>query len=135
MLDLLKLLKLDNIFNSLVGYIETKIEYYKIQFKEEIARALAILIFIFLLSLMMVLFLIFFSFYIVAILNHLLSSQFLGFVIVAGFYLILAMLIYTFREELIYEMVYRVFFNKPENEKEPDEQKEKINGTGNEDQM
>ena len=110
MFNLLKLLKLDNIFDSLTGYLETKIEYYKIQFKEELAKALAILIFIFLMSVVMLLFLIFLSFFAVAFLNHMLQSQYLGFLIMAFIYLILGLFIYVYRENLIFGRVFREFF-------------------------
>lgn len=118
MLDILKLLKLDNLFENLTAYIETKIEYYKIQFKEEVARALSILIFIYLLSLIAVIFLIFISFFIVVMLNHLFSSQYLGFLIVAGFYLLAGILMYVNREKLIYSKVFEEFFNRNKNNEE-----------------
>jgi hypothetical protein len=118
MFNILKLLKLDSILDSLTGYIETKIEYYKIQFKEEIARALSLLIFVLLLSIVMLLFLIFLSFFAVALLNHLFGSQYLGFLIMAFIYLILGLIIYVFRDNLIFGKVYREFFkdNSPKNE-------------------
>ena len=112
MFNILKLLKLDNIFDSLTGYIETKIEFYKIQFKEELARALAILIFIFLISLVLLLFLIFLSFFAVAFLNHVLQSQYLGFLIMAFIYLILGLFIYVYRENLIFGRVVKEIFRE-----------------------
>lgn len=117
MLELLKILKLDNIFNSLTGYVETKIDYYKIQFKEEVSRALGLLIFIYLFSLILVLFLIFFSFFAVAVINHLMESQYMGFLIVAGIYLILAAFLYAYREKLILSKVMKEIFKETEKDK------------------
>ena len=118
MFDILKLLKLDNLFENLVGYIETKVDYYKIQFKEELARALAILIFIYCISLVLVLFLIFISFGAVVLINHLLSSQYLGFVIIACIYLVLAVIMYLYRDKFFFNKVFEAFFNKEEDNKE-----------------
>ena len=112
MFNILKLLKLDTIFDSLTGYIETKVEYYKIQFKEELARALAILIFVFMISMVLLLFLIFLSFFAVAFLNHVLQSQYLGFLIMAFIYLIVGLFIYVYRENLIFGKVFKEFFKE-----------------------
>ena len=118
MFNILKLLKLDNILDSLTKYIETKVEFYKIQFKEELAKALGILIFIFLMSIVMLLFLIFLSFFAVAFLNHILQSQYLGFLIMAFIYLILGLFIYVYRDNLIFKKVFKEFFRDNTNNEE-----------------
>ncbi len=110
MFNILKLLKLDNILDSLTRYIETKVEYYKIQFKEELARTLSILIFVFLISMVLLLFLIFLSFFAVVFLNHVLQSQYLGFLIMSFVYLILGLFIYVYRESLIFGRVFKELF-------------------------
>jgi uncharacterized membrane protein YqjE len=115
MFDLFKLFKIDNIFNSLTGFIETKIEYYKLQFREEVARTFAMLIFAFFMSMIMLLFLIFLSFFLVAFLNSAFSSQYLGFLIIAVFYLLLGIILFVFREKLIFEKIHREFFKKDKN--------------------
>ena len=115
MFDLFKLFKLDNIFNSLTGFIETKIEYYKIQFKEEVARAFAMLIFMFILSMLALLFFIFLSFFLVVIINSAFSSQYLGFLIMAIIYLLLGSILFIFRKKLVFNNVYREFFKNDKN--------------------
>ena len=120
MFDLLKLLRLENIFDNLVGFIETKIEFYKVQFKEEIAKALGMLIFLFFLSQLILLFLIFISFFLVAYINYLLSSQNLGFLIIAIIYMILGLLLFLFREKLIFRMILKEFFNNDKKVKVPE---------------
>jgi uncharacterized membrane protein YqjE len=119
MFDLLKLLKLDNIFDNLVGFIETKIELYKIQFKEEVARALGVMILLIILLQVAMLFLIFISFFFVAILNSFISNQNAGFLIVSSVYLVLGVALYLFREKLIFNYILKEFFKEAKKSKTP----------------
>ena len=65
---------------------------------------------VFVLTVVLLLFLIFLSFFAVAFLNHMLQSQYLGFLIMAFIYLILGLFIYVYRENLIFGRVFREFF-------------------------
>ena len=109
MFDLLKILKLDSLFNNLIGFIETKIEFYKLQLKEEAARTLALLLFLYFISLAGLLFLIFLSFFFVALLNHFFESQYLGFLIMALFYLVSGIILYIFRKEIFLKRTFSHF--------------------------
>lgn len=99
---------LSGLLDSLSGYIETRIGLVKIEFKEELAKTVAKLIIILILSLLFLLFIAFVSLTAGAWLNTIIDSQFLGYAIIAGFYLILFLLIFIFRNNLgVAEMVYK----------------------------
>jgi hypothetical protein len=115
MFDLFKLFKLDNLLNSLTGFIEAKIEYHKLQVKKEVVHLLARLVLLFLLTMLALPFFIFISFFLAIVLNNALSSQFLGFLFVAVMYLSLGIILFIFREKLIFNRVYREFFKNDKN--------------------
>ena len=113
---LIKLLKLDKILDNLVGYVETRLELYKIQFKEEIAKAIGILVLIMISVAVFGLMVVFLSLAAANHLNTLLNSKFIGFLIIAVVYLILGVLIVKYREKLIFDWTYRFFFTEEEEE-------------------
>ncbi len=92
------------IIKTLVDYLETKLEIYKLQLKEEVARALTAIVLMILYSMIGLLFILFLSLFISQALNGVLESQYLGYLIVAGFYLILGITVYKLRKK-IYEGV------------------------------
>ena len=106
--------RIKDIINALIGFIETKIELYKIQFKEEIAKALSILIMAFLVSLIGLLFILFLSHFLSIILNEALGSHYLGYLIVTVLYLIVGILIYFKRKKILDFMINLMF---PEEER------------------
>jgi len=57
--NFLDIFRVKNIVNALIGFIETKVELYKIQFKEEIAKALSTLALVFVFSMVGMLFILF----------------------------------------------------------------------------
>jgi hypothetical protein len=54
----------------------------------------------------------------VVILNHILDSQYLGFLIMAFCYLLAAFVLYRYREKLIFNRVYKVFLKNEEEVKD-----------------
>lgn len=86
---LLKFLNVDPIINDLVAIVEAKVELLKIELKEEAAKAVTKIISLVVLAVLVFLIVIFFSITIAALLNQVMDSQFGGYAIVTGFYLLL----------------------------------------------
>jgi len=114
--------RVKNIINALIGFIETKVELYKIQFKEEIAKALSVLVMFFLLSMIGLLFVLFLSHFISILLNDLLDSQYFGYLIVTVLYLFIGIAVYYNRSKIKVFMTNMMF---PEEETENDDEDEK----------
>ena len=96
---LLKLLKLEGLVNTFSEYIETRIELLKFEVKEDVARLMA--------RIFLALFLTFsFAFFIILLsvgVAYYLSKfvgMFGGFMIMAGFYLVISLLLLFFRKEI-----------------------------------
>lgn len=96
---LLKFFKLDGLVNNLTGYIETRIELMKYEVKEDMARAIAKVSILLLLAVFFVFFLLFASAAVAHKIGESLGS-FMGYGIVASFYLILLLLIVILREPI-----------------------------------
>ncbi|SKC76847.1 phage holin family protein [Ohtaekwangia koreensis] len=104
--SVLKFLKLDSLVQNLTGYVETKVELMKLEIKEDLAKGLSRVAVFIVLAFTFVLFIVFFS---VAVAFKLGESMgtFGGFAVVAGFYLLLAIVTFLSRENI---------FNKLEKE-------------------
>jgi len=94
------LFKVKNLFDSLMGYIDTKVELYKIQFKEEAAKVLVIAVFAIIFSMIGLLLILFLSLFVSEVLNSLFDSRYLGYLIICIFYLLLAVLVYLLRDKI-----------------------------------
>ena len=94
------LFKVKNLFDSLMGYIDTKVELYKIQFKEEAAKVLVIAVFAIIFSMIGLLLILFLSLFASEVLNSLFDSRYLGYLIICIFYLLLAVLVYLLRDRI-----------------------------------
>lgn len=96
---ILKFLKLDTLIDHLTGFVETRIALMKVEIQEEIARvlskAMVFLVVVAVLTLFVLLFSIAVSY---EIAKHV--GMFGGFAIVAGFYLLLGLLVIVFRSEI-----------------------------------
>ncbi|MFC2124394.1 phage holin family protein [Bacteroidota bacterium] len=112
----MKFLKLDKILDNLTGYVETKLELYRIQFKEEVAKAIGVLVLVMVMIAVFGLMIVFLSLAIANHLNTILDSNFIGFLIIAIVYLIFGVLIIKYREKLIFNWTYRLFFTEEEEE-------------------
>jgi hypothetical protein len=93
-------LKIDGLIESIKRYVETRIELLKIEIQEDVAKAIAYGLIFLLIGTGMVLFIFFISLSIAMLLSEYIGF-FGGFAIVAGFYLLLALIIFLFREKLI----------------------------------
>src|SRR6185436_7490325 len=81
-----KLLRLDNLMDNLSGYVETRLELYKLEIREDVAKVLSkALVYSFIMILGM-LFLVFFSIGLAHFLNVFFGGSFVGYWIVAGIY-------------------------------------------------
>ena len=83
------LFNMDRMIDHLVEFVETRLEILKLDFKEESVRVIAKLITGAVIVLFSTLFFIFFSVMIAIILNEALDSSFLGFAILAAFFLLI----------------------------------------------
>jgi uncharacterized membrane protein YqjE len=115
----LDIFRIKNIVNALIGFIETKVELYKIQFKEEIAKALSILVLVIIFSMVGMLFILFLSHFISRLLNDLFDSQYIGFLIVTGFYLVSGIVVYLFRVRIA-DSITNMMFQEEDTEKDED---------------
>ena len=94
--SILKFLKLDSLIENLTGYVESRIELTKMEIREEIAKGLSKVVLFMLMGAVFTLFIILIS---VAV-AHLIAKSvgaFGGFAIVAGFYLLLGLLLFAFK--------------------------------------
>jgi uncharacterized membrane protein YqjE len=95
-----KLLRLDNLMDNLSGYVETRLELYKLEIGEDIAKVLSkVLIYAFIAVLGM-LFLVFFSVGLAHFLNVFFAGAFVGYWIVAGIYGLALLIFMIFRKSI-----------------------------------
>ena len=97
--DILKILKLDRLFDSFSKYLEDRIALLKIELKEEFAQAVAKLSLALASFIVFTIFLIFLSITIAQLLNAVWGSSFLGYVVVTSFYLLLFIILYVIRSK------------------------------------
>lgn len=98
--EIFRLLGLDTLIRSVSGYIEARVELIKMEIREEITRHLSRLI-VTLTGLLLALSALgFLSITLALVLNETLESPYLGFLIVGGSYLLIALLIFAFRDSI-----------------------------------
>lgn len=114
--------RIKNLINALVGFIETKIELYKIQFKEEIAKALSVMVIIFLIAMIGMLFLLFLSHFLAQLLNDLLENNYLGYLIITFIYLLIGVLVYMRRKRISNAIINLMFPEEDSDNHTEDEQ-------------
>lgn len=95
-----KLLKIDGLIESIKKYVETRIELLKIEIQEDVAKAIAYGLIFLLIGAGLMLFIFFISLSVAMLLSEYVGF-FGGFAIVAGFYLLLSLIIYLVRKKLI----------------------------------
>ncbi|MFN5168242.1 MAG: phage holin family protein [Cyclobacteriaceae bacterium] len=98
--SIFKFLRLDNLIRHLTGYVETRLDLFKLEIKEEVARAIAhlvILVFLILFGLMLLLFL---SIGVAQWLNAYLNQTATGYFIVGGVYFILFLVFIIFKKPI-----------------------------------
>ncbi|RAW03379.1 phage holin family protein [Pseudochryseolinea flava] len=94
-----KFLRLDGIMSNLTGYIEARIELMKVEIKEDVAKALSKAVVFAALAFVFALFILFVSTAVAYKIAEV-TSPFIGFMIVAGFYLIAGLVLWLSREGL-----------------------------------
>lgn len=98
---LLKFFKLDSIVDHISGYIETRVALVKMEIREEVASAMSRALIVLIMLLTGILFLLFISIGVAEYINGVLGGEYLGFVIVGGFYGLLLLLMVIFRKSLL----------------------------------
>ena len=96
---ILKLLKLENLFESVSGYVESKLELFKMEIREEVIGIVARILVFVIIGLCFLIFLILASIGL-AYYRGTLVGMTGGIFIVAGFYLLLFALMIGFREQV-----------------------------------
>jgi uncharacterized membrane protein YqjE len=97
---LFKFLHLDNLVGNLTGYLETRLELYKVEMREDFARVLARAMVYIMLSLFGFLFLIFLSIGVANFINSFYDAAYVGYWIVAGVYALGFLLFLLFRKSI-----------------------------------
>ena len=97
---LFKFLRIDAIIENLTGLIEARMELAKLEIKEEAAKIGARIVAAIVFSFLLVMIIIFFSLSVATLLNSVLGSMFLGYVIITGFYLLVLVLLIAFKAHI-----------------------------------
>jgi len=93
-----KLLRLDNLMENLSGYAESRLELYKLEIREDVAKVLSKAIIYGFIGILGMLFLVFFSVGLAHFLNVFLAGAFIGYWIVAGLYAVALLIFMIFRK-------------------------------------
>lgn len=97
--SILKFLKLDSLIENITGYVEARMELMKLEIKEEVAKGLARVLLFMVLTVVFSLFIVLISIAVAYKIGESLGT-FGGFAIVAGFYLLIGILLVLFRDAL-----------------------------------
>lgn len=92
-MDFLKFLKLDALVDNIKGYVETRIELLKLEAQEKIAQLITMVMLAVTLVFFGMLAFMFLNLALGGFLNELLKSQYLGYLIVGLFYLLLMIIL------------------------------------------
>lgn len=96
---LLKFFKMDTLIENITGYVETRIELMKIEMKEEVAKGLAKAFVFIVITAVLTLFVLLISMAVAYKIGETLGT-FGGFAVVAGFYLLVGVLLFVFRDPI-----------------------------------
>lgn len=99
--SLSKFFRIDNLIESLSGYLDARMDLLKLEVRQEISKIISqalVLSLIICLSLLLILFI---SLGLALFLNRYFDENYVGFWIVAGFYLILVVVSIVFRRQLL----------------------------------
>jgi len=98
--SIFKFLRLDNLVSSFSGYVETRLQLYKMEIRDDVNKALSKALVYAVLGFFAFLFLIFFSIGLAHFINYFMTASFAGYWIVAGIYGVAFMLVIIFRKQL-----------------------------------
>ena len=96
---ILKFLKLDGLIESLAGYIEARVELFKLEIREDVAKAMAKLSVFFILAFSFVIFLLFASLSVALWIGESLGLV-LGFAIIAAAYFLITLMCFLFKKPI-----------------------------------
>src|SRR6478735_6843061 len=96
-----KFLRLDGIFDHLSGYLEARIELLKIEIQEDVAKTIAAALIYGVVFFFATMFMIFLSIGIAQFLNQYFEKNYIGYWLVAGFYLAGFLIFLIFRKEIL----------------------------------
>lgn len=97
---LFKFFHLENLMNSLTGYIEGRVELVKIEIREEVAKVIARALMILIVVILALIFLLFMSVGLANYLNSFFDGAHIGYWIVGGIYGIPCILFVIFRKSI-----------------------------------
>ena len=95
---------LDSLTESLSGYVEARVELLKLEVREEVAKAMTRVMVLVVIGLLGILFIIFVSMGLALLINEYFEFKYTGFFFVGGFYLILFLIAFAMRQQLIQAM-------------------------------
>jgi uncharacterized membrane protein YqjE len=98
--SIFKFLRLDNLIDSLSGYVETRLELLKLEVREEIIRVVSYGLMVGVCFLLGLLFLIFFSIGLANYLSDYYGTTFTGYWIVSGAYAVICVIIILVRKNI-----------------------------------
>jgi uncharacterized membrane protein YqjE len=101
---LFKLFKLENIAFNLTGYVESKLELFKLEIRTDVTKALSRAMTLIFLALLGFLFLLFLSLGLAYLINSFFEAQYIGFFVIALFYGIVFVSLYINRNALTSNM-------------------------------
>lgn len=104
---ILKFLKLDSLIEHLTGFVETRIELMKVEVQEELARVLSRAMVFVVISSVLTLFILLFSMAVSFKIGERLG-YFGGFAIVAGFYLLIGLIVLAFRTRISEQVEHKL---------------------------
>lgn len=111
--SLAKFFKVDSLIGNLTGYIETRVELLKVEAKEELSKGLSNILVFLLLAFVFALVIVFLSVAIALVIGEQIGG-FAGFIIVAVFYLIIGIILFSSRGSLMQKIEKKLsaMFNK-----------------------
>ena len=98
--SIFKFLRIENLVESLSGYVETRVELIKLEIREEVAKLVSHSLMIGALFLLGMLFLVFFSVGLAHYLNLYFKDSYSGYWVIAGVYGIPALILVSFRKKI-----------------------------------
>ena len=111
---ILKLFKLDKLFENLTGYIETQIELVKLDLKEQAQEGLENIFQVVLMMFLASFIVLFLSFGLSILLNSILNSDYLGYLVIAFVYLVLFIIILSDKNKKFGKWVSSLIFKNKE---------------------
>jgi hypothetical protein len=106
-----KFLKLDGLIDNISGYVDARVKLLKIEVREDVAKVITRGLVFAVLFLIGFMFVVFLSIGIALILNQYFTNDFVGFLIVSGFYLFVFLVAVIMRKQ-VHEKLEHLFSEK-----------------------